>query len=102
MRVCVCVIINSWWYIADLFSLIDEQGQIQGNLVMPLSAGLGGMVLLFAGAIGVSIILLLKNRRNILAQRVDTRQYTKPPGGMAINLVKIISPFVYRSSAIEI
>ena len=49
--------------------------------IMPLSIGLGGAVILFVITVAVSVAILIKSRKNILSQKVDTQHYTKPPAG---------------------
>ena len=57
------------------------QHQSQEGSVMPLSVGFGGMVLLLVIIIIILSIILIKSRKNILSQKIDTRHYTKPPPG---------------------
>ena len=62
---------------------IDMQHQPQAGSVMPLSVGFGfgGMVLLLVIIIIILSIILIKSRKSILSQKIDTRHYTKPPPG---------------------
>ena len=55
--------------------------QPQESIVVPLSTGLGGTVLFFVVAITITVVILIKTRKNILSQKVNTQHYTKPPAG---------------------
>jgi len=61
--------------------LTDIPNQLQESSILPLSTGLGGTILLFVAVLTVSVVIVLKSRKNILSQKVDTRHYTKPPAG---------------------
>ena len=55
--------------------------QPKESFIMPLSTGLGGVVIVFVITVAISVAILIKSRKNILSQKVDTQHYTKPPAG---------------------
>ena len=57
------------------------QNQSQEGSIIPLSAGFGGMVLILVIIIFVLSVILIKSRKSVLSQKIDTRHYTKPPAG---------------------
>ena len=65
------------------YILTDVTGSPEGSFIMRLSTGLGGIVIIlfFVIIIAVSVCILIKSRENVLSQKVDTQQYTKPPAG---------------------
>ena len=65
----------------DTTDITDVPTQLQENFIMPLSTGLGGTVLFFLLAITISVVILIKSRKNILSQKLNTQHYTKPSAG---------------------
>ena len=47
-----------------------------------MSSGLGGAVIFLVVTIAISVVILIRSRKNILSQKVDTQHYIKPPAGM--------------------
>ena len=62
----------------------DVSSQPQESFIMPLSTGLSGTVIFFVVTIAVSVAVLIKSRKNILSQKLDTQHYTKPPAGIIL------------------
>ena len=63
------------------YILTDVTGFPEGSFIMPLSTGLGGAVIFFVIIVAVFVYILIKSRKNVLSQQVDTQHYTKPPAG---------------------
>ena len=63
------------------YILTDVTGFPEGSFIMPLSTGLGGTVIFFVITIAVSVYIVIKSRKNVLSQKVDTQHYIKPPAG---------------------
>ena len=64
------------------YLLIGVPNQLQESFIIPLLSGLGGAVMFLVVTITVSVVILIRSRKNILSQKVDTQYYTKPPAGM--------------------
>lgn len=71
---------------AALILLTDIPNQLKESSIIPLSSGLGGTVFFLVVTISISIAIILKTRKNILSQKVDTQHFTQPPAGRYINL----------------
>ena len=65
-----------------LYLLIDVPNQLQESFIIPMSSGLGGAVIFLVVTIAISVVILIRSRKNILSQKVDTQHYIKPPAGM--------------------
>lgn len=61
--------------------IADVPNQLQEGFIMPLSVGLSGTVVFFVVTIAISVAILVKSRKNILSQKVNTQHFTKPPAG---------------------
>ena len=62
--------------------LTDVPNQLQESFIIPLSSILGGAVMFLVITIIVSVVILIRSRKNILSQKMDTQHYTKPPAGV--------------------
>ena len=68
-------------YVLFLTDVVAPPNRLERSFIIPLSAGLGGMAIFFVITIAVSVYILIKSRKNVLSQKVDTQHYTKPPAG---------------------
>ena len=69
-------------YVCMFYLSLDVPTQLQESFITPVSIGLGGVVIFLMVTIAVSVFALIRSRKNILSQKVDTQHYIKPPAGM--------------------
>ena len=81
-----------------LTDITDVPSQLQGNSILPLSTGLSGTLLFFVVTIVVFVSILIRSRKNILSQKVNTKHYTKPPAGnILISITAIMLNWLFYS-----
>ena len=64
-----------------LTDVVTPPNQLERRFIISFSAGLGGMAIFFVIIVVVCVYALIKSKKNVLSQKVDTQHYTKPPAG---------------------
>ena len=82
-----------------MLCLLTDTADIPQDQIVPLSTGLGVAVIVFVVAITISFVVLIKTKKKILSQKLNTQHYTKPPAGTYVIFIFDFSGYFYKDGS---